>query len=196
METPKKTLKHRSKFGCQACRRRKRKCNEIHPTCNFCLERNLPCNWEREVTSTRKLARSKRKVNKDFVLPHEMTSLTTVFTAPIGSIVQRLVSHFSATSPFWLTVGGSRKVDTCLRLLMPALYRSPLVLNCVLAVSAGDMSKYQPASSDLTNLSYGFYGQAVAGIQSAINNELVSPQSSMLAGETGIASSRRTIHLK
>lgn len=179
-------LPQRSKAGCQQCRRRRRKCDEQHPSCNRCSERNLTCNWQREVKNPKKAIHRKRKSNKDFALPYEMISLTTVFATPVGSIVEKLVSHFSATSPLWLTVGGNKRIATCLRLIMPALHRSPLVLNCVLAVAAGDLSKYQPASSDMTNLSYGFYGQAVAGIQSAVNHELLSTGPTRSNIHTGI----------
>ncbi|KAH8196163.1 hypothetical protein TruAng_009669 [Truncatella angustata] len=49
--------------------------------------------------------------------------------------------------------------------------RSPLISDCILAVAAGDLSKYEPASSELHSLANGFYGQAVAGVRSAVSHE-------------------------
>ncbi|KAI9744329.1 MAG: hypothetical protein M1818_002481 [Claussenomyces sp. TS43310] len=181
------TLPQRSRAGCQQCRRRRRKCDEQRLCCSGCLERNLICNWQRGMTNDARVSRRKPKYNKDFALPHEMGPLTTVFAAPPGPIVQRLVSHFCVTSPLWLTIGGNKNVATCLRLVMPALKRSPLVLDCVLAVAAGDLSKYQPASSDMTNLSYGFYGQAVTGLQSALKRESRSATSFIHSDDTLLA---------
>lgn len=35
----------RSKTGCTTCRQRKKKCDETHPTCNYCQKRGLSCEW-------------------------------------------------------------------------------------------------------------------------------------------------------
>lgn len=38
-------LSSRSKSGCLACRKRKKKCDEVHPVCGYCQDRNKPCEW-------------------------------------------------------------------------------------------------------------------------------------------------------
>lgn len=40
--------KFRSKTGCLTCRKRKRKCDETHPFCNYCKTRGLECNYSQE----------------------------------------------------------------------------------------------------------------------------------------------------
>jgi hypothetical protein len=45
-------------------------------------------------------------------------------------------------------------------------------MNCLLTVAAGDLAKYQPANTEMNSLACGFYGQAIAGIHSALKNEL------------------------
>ncbi|KAF4461652.1 Zn(II)2Cys6 transcription factor [Fusarium albosuccineum] len=57
---------------------------------------------------------------------------------------------------------------------MPIASQCPLVLNCVLALAAGDLAKYQPASSGMASLTCGFYGQAVAGVNLALSHEFDS----------------------
>lgn len=167
----------RSKAGCQQCRRRKRKCDEIHPSCTSCVERGLPCNWQRLEPAQRLVARRQHQYNKDFTVPEEMRSLVTVFAVPSSSSVQTLLSHFCAASPLWITSGGAQKRDACLPLILPVARRNPMVLNCVLALAAGDLSKYSPSSSGMASLSHGFYGQAVAELHSELNNELASTHS-------------------
>lgn len=167
----------RSKAGCQQCRRRKRKCDETHPSCTSCVERGLPCNWQRLEPARRLIARRQHRYNKDFTVPEEMRPLVNVFAVASGSSVQTLLSHFCAASPLWITSGGEQKADACLPLILPVAQRNPMVLNCVLALAAGDLSKYSPPSSGMASLSHGFYGQAVAELHSELNNELASTHS-------------------
>lgn len=37
--------KSKSVGGCATCRHRKKKCDEVHPSCGFCTRRNIPCLW-------------------------------------------------------------------------------------------------------------------------------------------------------
>lgn len=169
-------LPQRSKAGCQQCRRRKRKCDERHPACTGCVERGLPCNWQRQEPARRLVSRRQSQYNKDFTLPEEVRPHIVIFAAPSGPSVQTLLSHFYTTSPLWITSGGERRREACLSLIMPVAERNPLVLNCVLVLAAGDLSKYCPSTSDMASLCHGFYGQAVAGLHSALNNELMSTE--------------------
>lgn len=167
----------RSKAGCQQCRRRKRKCDEVHPSCTGCVQRGLQCSWQRLEPARRLVSHRQYRYNKDFTVPEEMRPLVTVFAVASGSSVQTLLSHFCAASPLWITSGGERKADACLPLILPVARRNPMVLNCVLALAAGDLSKYSPCSSGMASLSHGFYGQAVAELHSELNNELASTHS-------------------
>ncbi|CAI6088256.1 unnamed protein product [Clonostachys chloroleuca] len=160
----------RSRNGCQQCRQRKRKCDEQHPRCLACIERGLPCNWQRNPSRRRQLARRSHNFNKDFTLPQEMQPLVTVFAVPSTPIQERLLSYFHTNGPLWLTSGGN--VEASSGVIIPVALQSPLIMNCVLTVAAGDLGKYQPANTDMTSLACGFYGQAVAGIHSALKNEL------------------------
>lgn len=37
--------RYRSKTGCLGCRKRKKKCDEVHPTCGSCMHRGESCEW-------------------------------------------------------------------------------------------------------------------------------------------------------
>ncbi|KAH7133780.1 fungal-specific transcription factor domain-containing protein [Dactylonectria macrodidyma] len=185
MDTPRTVeVARRSRAGCQQCRQRKRKCDERHPRCAACIDRDLQCNWQRE-EPRRQVSRRQHLYNKEFTVPQEMRPLVTVFTVPSACIQQTLLSHFRVNSPLWLTAGGHEKSAACLSVIMPVALRNPLVLNCVLALAAGDLSKYHPASSGLTSLAHGLYGQAVAGIHSALNKELSPSAAGVPSTHTG-----------
>ncbi|RFU33823.1 hypothetical protein B7463_g2496, partial [Scytalidium lignicola] len=57
---------------------------------------------------------------------------------------------------------------------MPVAIRNPVVLHCVLALTAADLSKFENLDSDLMSISYNHYGQALKGIQSALKYEVNS----------------------
>ncbi|CAG9983776.1 unnamed protein product [Clonostachys byssicola] len=162
----------RSRNGCQQCRQRKRKCDEQHPRCLACIERDLPCNWQRNPSRRRQLARRSHNFNKDFTLPQEMQPLVTVFAIPSTPIQERLLSYFNTNGPLWLTSGGN--VEASSGVIIPVALQSPLVMNCLLTVAAGDLAKYQPANTEMNSLACGFYGQAIAGIHSALKNKISS----------------------
>jgi hypothetical protein len=171
--------RQRSKTGCQACRNRKRKCDEQHPQCAACIQRGVVCTWERDITTQKYSARRKSYYNKSFTVTEDVQSLTTVFAAPQPSMVDHLLSYFFATSPLWITIGGEKNRSTCLRAIMPVAIRDVTVRNCVLALAAGDLSKSSPASAEMSSLSHGFYGHAVNGLQLALSQER------RMAGRTG-----------
>lgn len=54
---------------------------------------------------------------------------------------------------------------------------NPLTLNCILAVSAADLVKYDLEEPELGTMALEFYGSAIAGLSAAVNRELVSESS-------------------
>jgi hypothetical protein len=168
---PSQSCSTRSRAGCRQCRQRKKKCNEQRPRCSACAARNLPCNWSRGPRGPPAARRDLRQ-NNDFALPQAMRLLVSVFVTPTATVQERLLSHFDSNGPLWLTSVGN--ADGSSKLVIPVAIRCPAVLNCILTVAAGDLSKYQPASSEMRSLTCGFYGQAVASIRSAIDSQISS----------------------
>ncbi|KAI0146129.1 fungal-specific transcription factor domain-containing protein [Xylariaceae sp. FL1272] len=164
----------RSRSGCQQCRQRKRKCDEQHPSCSACLQRSLPCQWVREPSRPR-VPHRHVQYNKAFEVPRDMRALVTVFTIPTTSIKERLLAHFRSHSPLWLTIGGDTRKTTLLDIIMPVAARSQLVSDCILTLAAGDLSKSEPRSAEMSNLTNSFYGQAMSGLRSELNDLLDPP---------------------
>lgn len=83
--------RQRSKTGCKNCRLRKRKCDELHPTCTFCHTRDLICEYnEIKILNPTSFKPSKRikKVQKNpLVSCSDLIPLTTDlhFPEPIFS---------------------------------------------------------------------------------------------------------------
>ena len=83
--------RQRSKTGCKNCRLRKRKCDELHPTCTFCHTRDLICKYnEIKILNPTSFKPSKRikKVQKNpLVSCSDLIPLTTDlhFPEPIFS---------------------------------------------------------------------------------------------------------------
>lgn len=177
----------RSKDGCRQCRKRKRKCDEQQPSCSACLERALSCEYQRADPVRRRYNRRQQLFNKDFAIPQEMGSLTTVFAVPAALVMDELLLHFRNNSPLWLTTCGDAKSFACVDLISPIVHKSPLVMNCVLTLAAGDLCKYRPMKSDMTSLYLSFYGQAVAGLHVALDQEL-----QQIASEHGQSSENGT----
>lgn len=46
----------RSKSGCLACRKKKKKCDEVHPICGGCASKNTICEWKSDTSKKHKYA--------------------------------------------------------------------------------------------------------------------------------------------
>ncbi|PLB51517.1 hypothetical protein P170DRAFT_506516 [Aspergillus steynii IBT 23096] len=168
-------LQHRSKTGCGSCRRRKKKCDETHPVCNGCQRNNLACTWpggspsdKGTAPQTRRPRRRQNLADGGCRLPPELAGMVTVFATPSDDLVRRLLTHFSHFGPTWLTsrIGTGR--TRILGHLFPETMESPLILNCVLMVAAGDLVKYDPFDVRVQAAAVEFYGNAVEGLRDAV----------------------------
>ncbi|EER30533.1 hypothetical protein CTRG_05932 [Candida tropicalis MYA-3404] len=79
--------RNRSKTGCKRCKERKRKCDETHPSCNFCLIRGLSCEYEIKIFDMTSFRVDKPKKNKNkninktiTTVDIEVPSCTTITT--------------------------------------------------------------------------------------------------------------------
>lgn len=176
----------RSRKGCQQCRKRKRKCDEQHPRCAACVSRDSACEWGRNQEPKQQLARRSTKCNKDFTVAAEVRPHITIFAVPSPPVRERLVSYFNKNSALWMTVGSDERQSAAPSdVIIPIALRNPLVLNCILAMSAGDLSKFHPASAGYEHLTNGFYGQAVSGVHSSLSESLVCSDTLAKAANSG-----------
>lgn len=94
--------------------------------------------------------------------------MVTVFATPSDDLVRRLLTHFSHFGPTWLTsrIGTGR--TRILGHLFPETMESPLILNCMLMVAAGDLVKYEPFDVRVQAAAVEFYGAAAEGLRGAV----------------------------
>ncbi|KAL4816950.1 fungal-specific transcription factor domain-containing protein [Aspergillus spinulosporus] len=166
----------RSKTGCLICRRRKKKCDEVHPTCGGCARNRLLCQWAKGVYPRSR--RSRRRICQTriwpsgLVIPRELNAMVTVFAVPSRPIMYRLLAHFTECSPVWMSISLGRRRNHFLRHVIPTALGHSLTLDCLLALSAGDLVKYELDEPELRMISLELFGKAVAGLRTAIDREL------------------------
>ncbi|RDW63087.1 Zn(II)2Cys6 transcription factor [Aspergillus mulundensis] len=168
----------RSRTGCFTCRRRKKKCDEIHPICGGCARNHLPCQWVDHVYPTarrpRRRAHQTRFWPRGVAIPQELDGMVTVFAVPSRPILYRLLAHFTDCSPLWMSISPGRRRSQFLRHIIPTALGQTLTMDCLLAVAAGDLMKYEMEEPELRMIALELYGKAVAGLRTAISEELAS----------------------
>lgn len=175
-----------SKDGCKTCRRRKKKCDEIHPTCGGCTRNSLSCQWS-DHDANQPIARRRRRLCQSEVwprsldIPRELGGMVTVFAVTSRPILRRLLAHFTECSTLWMSISPHRH-KRFLHHVVSTAVGSSLTMSCVLAVSAADLLKYETQEPELRMISLDLYGKAVAEVRSKINNELAGEQNRHLSG--------------
>ncbi|RAH85816.1 hypothetical protein BO86DRAFT_304284 [Aspergillus japonicus CBS 114.51] len=185
----KKRQYQRSTTGCIMCRTRKKKCDELHPICTGCQRNGLICEWPSAERPQRKPRRSQHHHLSQigYALPPHIEAMITVFAVPNADMASRLLSHFTDYSPRWLSTRTGRRRSEFLNHLIPAAMDSPLILKCMLTVSAADLIKYDPSNVGLKGAAVEYYGQALASLREAIADEERSGSSPSVADYTLLA---------
>ena len=162
----------RSRTGCLTCRQRKKKCDEKHPTCGSCVKLKIDCSWSNDDTQRKPRLHRPQTFNHDFSIPSEISHYMTVFASPSMTIQQRLISHFISSCPIWISSIRASDAADFLRDLIPTALRNGMIMDCVLAIAAGDLGKIGVESAELECLSRQHYGVATAALSSAITSEI------------------------
>ena len=88
------------------------------------------------------------------------------------TLQQRMISHFVDSCPVWISSIRVTEGSNFLVNLMPIAIRNALVMECLLAVAAGDLGKIAGESVELESLSNHHYARASAGLSAAISKEM------------------------
>ncbi|KOC17061.1 AMP-binding enzyme [Aspergillus flavus AF70] len=160
----------RSKDGCLTCRRRKKKCDERHPTCTGCHRNHLTCQWPTTEVAVRMRRPRRRQVLSDMTIPPELAAMVTVFAVPSPGLVRRLLDHFAKHGPMWLTSRMGNRRTAILSHIFPEAMESPLILHCVLMIAAKDLLKYD-SNVGLQASAVEYYGRAISGLREALSGE-------------------------
>ncbi|KAL3456523.1 fungal-specific transcription factor domain-containing protein [Aspergillus heterothallicus] len=176
------TTPKRTKTGCQPCRRRKKKCDELRPTCSGCARNNLACQWASEAPSSdlpqrrQRIKRRDQRIKGPQLVPG-LLGMITVFAVPSLALLDRLLSHFTDYGPLWLSVGPGQRRTCFLGHLVPMALQKPLVLNCIFAVAATDLAKYNSVERELDIVALEMQSKAITELNDAISKEISSDHS-------------------
>lgn len=140
--------KRRTKTGCLTCRMRRKKCDELKPSCVACRRNHLPCKWpdtsptSEEGSSTdtsegKKVSRQlvKASPSEGLDLSYVLSSLPSEYQ--IGDYY--LLQHYLYVTSHQLS-GREQTQNPFLEHLMPLALRDSKVLEGVLAVSGAHLS--------------------------------------------------------
>ncbi|KAL2829072.1 fungal-specific transcription factor domain-containing protein [Aspergillus pseudoustus] len=168
----------RTKTGCQPCKQRKKKCDEVHPTCSGCARNDIVCQWPSPMTASSDLPQRRQRIKRRLSrakapqLTPGLLGMVTVFAVPSVRILERLFSHFSEYGPLWLSIGPGGRRTSFLGHIVPIALHSPLVLNCIFAVAAADLTKYNAVERDLDIVSLEMQSKAITELSDAIGQEI------------------------
>lgn len=161
----------RSRTGCLTCRRRKKKCDESHPSCSGCRRNNLECYWESNAPICTTRRKRKKKV-PEVSLPGQAQGMVHVFSILTPDTVSRLLGHFFNESPKWLSTRVGPRRTEYMKCLSPAISKSPLIFDCVLAIASADLRKYSRGNPEAQYVAAEYYGKAVRGLRAEIETEI------------------------
>ncbi|KAL4959679.1 Zn(II)2Cys6 transcription factor [Aspergillus stella-maris] len=158
----------RSRTGCQTCRRRKKKCDEAHPICGGCSRNNIPCQWPNE-SQARLSRRPRRRVcHSGPGIPQGLSGMATVFAVPTRPVMHRILHHFTERFPVWMSISPGPRRTSFLHNVVSTAVGNALTMDCLLALSAADLSKYIVDEPELQMVASSLYGNALAGVRAAI----------------------------
>ncbi|KAL4790139.1 fungal-specific transcription factor domain-containing protein [Aspergillus venezuelensis] len=158
----------RSRTGCQTCRRRKKKCDENHPICGGCSRNNIPCRWPNE-SLARPSRRPRRRIcHSGLGIPQGLSGMATVFAVPTRPVMHRILHHFTERFPIWMSISPGPRRTSFLHNVVSTAVGNALTMDCLLALSAADLSKYVVDEPELQMVASSLYGNALAGVRAAI----------------------------
>ncbi|CAG9992765.1 unnamed protein product [Clonostachys byssicola] len=117
----------KSRTGCQACKARKVKCDEHHPSCRNCLKRNVKC---------------------DFLLGDDSSSSSSPPAAAPANLELELLHNWTVSTS--TTFATEPQVRDLWRVLVPQIgFHTRYILDGILALSALHVARFDPARRDL-----------------------------------------------
>ncbi|KAH7411366.1 hypothetical protein BKA64DRAFT_570189 [Cadophora sp. MPI-SDFR-AT-0126] len=140
----------KSRMGCQQCRARRIKCNEVHPVCGSCARHKVTCVWGRQG----KASQSKKTKPKTYEIRPKIHSnqQTEIIEGnePLESSQRRftelkLLHHYMAYTSTSLTFPGEHRQQHAWEIEIPHLaFRHNSLLYSIYTLSALHMAKLEP----------------------------------------------------
>ncbi|KAE8444664.1 hypothetical protein EG329_014320 [Mollisiaceae sp. DMI_Dod_QoI] len=178
----------KSKAGCQRCKNRKIKCDEVHPACGNCLKHGVPCDFEGPITpsaTTPSFARqdttessshassmSTPRTTASAIIPfyQQPQALIRAQQNPAASrsLELKLMHHFTART--CLTFSDTLEQSTAWQVDIPTIaYDAQYLMDAILAVSALHLRVMHPDDQNLIRASHSYMASALAQYSSLLN---------------------------
>ncbi|KAJ6036604.1 hypothetical protein N7540_000883 [Penicillium herquei] len=180
----------RSRSGCLACRRRKKKCDEEKPICMACLRNNLGCVWPGSSSRDGNFAMRLQGLGTRAAIQLNEWALASGSmhpNMPAGTIpptpYQFMLPGSIASSPETWTLLDHYLQDTAnhltclqdsqnpfLHTILPAAHNDELLMNSILALSGVHMMQRLPSlSQDIQTLTWSSYTRALKQLRVALS---------------------------
>ncbi|KAJ5973709.1 hypothetical protein N7481_010919, partial [Penicillium waksmanii] len=184
----------RSRLGCLSCRRRKKKCDEVKPTCAACLRNDLRCVWpdpslpasgsgvgstlQQQAASNAipvpasnawALASSSAHHNLPIAtIPASLSPFSVPGSVLSGAETWRLLDHYLKDTANRLTCLQD-SANPFLHTLLPVALGDELLMNTILALSGVHLMQRLPElNSDLQSLTWSSYTSALKQLRIAL----------------------------
>ncbi|CZR64614.1 related to C6 transcription factor [Phialocephala subalpina] len=159
---PRKTaprLHHKkSRTGCQQCRARRVKCNEVHPVCGSCSRHQTTCVWGRpgqspgRSNSPNSTTKPKPYTIRPKLSPH-LTSTPSDWDEPPESRDRRLTElhllhHYMAITSLTMNVPGDRKIPEWSISIPKLAFKHNSLLYAIYTFTSMHIAKLDPTNTE------------------------------------------------
>ncbi|KAH7410871.1 hypothetical protein BKA64DRAFT_366624 [Cadophora sp. MPI-SDFR-AT-0126] len=176
----------KSKAGCQRCKNRKIKCDEVHPTCGNCLKHGVSCDFECPETpasvSTPYAAPSPHR-GSSASTPHSTSTVMPMYQNPTAlvrahsnpavsrSLEFKLLHHYTALTS--QTFSDTKEQNHVWQVDIPTIaYDAQYLMDAILAVSALHLRSVHPEDRSLIRASHGYMASSIAQYSNLLNQGL------------------------
>ncbi|KAG4438077.1 hypothetical protein IFR05_006443 [Cadophora sp. M221] len=179
----------KSKAGCQRCKNRKIKCDEVHPTCGNCLKHGVSCDFESPETpassSTPSFATPSPVVGSasSVSTPRSSTTVMPLYQTPTAlirahpnpavsrSLEFKLLHHYTALTS--QTFSDTNEQNRVWQVDIPTIaYDAQYLMDAILAVSALHLRSIHPEDHSLIRASHGYMASSIAQYSNLLNQGL------------------------
>ncbi|KAG4425422.1 hypothetical protein IFR04_001341 [Cadophora malorum] len=178
----------KSKAGCQRCKNRKIKCDEVHPTCGNCLKHGVSCDFECPETpasiSTPFAAPSPHMGSASAAsTPHSNSTVMPMYQTPTAlvrahsnpavsrSLEFKLLHHYTALTS--QTFSDTKEQNHVWQVDIPTIaYDAQYLMDAILAVSALHLRSIHPEDHSLIRASHGYMASSIAQYSNLLNQGL------------------------
>ncbi|KAG9242502.1 hypothetical protein BJ878DRAFT_425764 [Calycina marina] len=173
---PRKSHK-KSKAGCQRCKRRKIKCDEVHPTCGNCSKHGVGCDFsvdplESPLPPSSTSIQWDASQNPGILTPASTSTIVPFYKTPVDvlrsadsaatrTLELRLMHHYTALTS--KTFADSKAEEVAWQVYVPSIaYNAEYLMDAIMAVAALHLRALNPADQSLVRASHGYMASSLA----------------------------------